>query len=268
LYGGIFILVGTLYLIRFNYISLATIKDVSTVAFEQKVAEAHRDQGLTPVASALMEAKKAAKVAQLAAVKARRAANEATFEADKERTRGISLPTDNSRHRRRPTIAPLSTCPLPVNHEIHPQHNNGKGKRGKNKTKHEKGEAIENPTRKKEKGSVNGAYGSQGITLVIPMNKHNGHFGPDLQAHSGEHQMPQGYPLYPAAQLPFPPPHTQNEQWPNQSHATRPQGQVFQNRVWTRPPSLNQNNFIRDGQQRHPQKHKRNRGRGKGRKAT
>jgi hypothetical protein len=62
--------------------SLATLKDVSTVAFEQKIAEAHRDKGLTPTASALMEAKKAAKVAQLAAAKACRASNEATFEAD------------------------------------------------------------------------------------------------------------------------------------------------------------------------------------------
>jgi hypothetical protein len=57
--------------------SLATLKDVRNVAFEQKVAEAHQDQGLTPAAITLMEEKKAAKVAQLASVKALRTTNEA-----------------------------------------------------------------------------------------------------------------------------------------------------------------------------------------------
>jgi hypothetical protein len=39
--------------------SLTTLKDASNVAFEQKVAHAHQDPGLTLAAIALMEAKKA-----------------------------------------------------------------------------------------------------------------------------------------------------------------------------------------------------------------
>jgi hypothetical protein len=143
--------------------SLASLKDVNTVSFEQKVAEAHRDQSLTPASSTLIEAKKAAKVAQFTATKARIAANEAKFEAEKERTRGASLPTDNWRHQRIPLSAPPSTCPLSVNHEKHPQQNNGERKRGKNKTKHEKRQAMDNPRGNKESAPANGSYGSQGV---------------------------------------------------------------------------------------------------------
>jgi hypothetical protein len=162
------------------------------VSFEQQVAEAHRDHSLTPAENALMEANKAEKVAQLAAAKAHRAANEAKFEAEKERTRGASLPTENSHHQRTPLCTPLSTCPLLVNHERHPQQNNGKRKRGKNKTKNEKRQAMDNPRGNKENAPTNGSYGSQGCALVTPMNERNGHYGPALQVHSGEQQMPQG----------------------------------------------------------------------------
>jgi hypothetical protein len=87
--------------------SLATLKDVSNVSFEQTVAEAHQDQGLTPASIASMETKKEANVAQLSAAKACRAANETKIEPDQERARGTSLPTDHLRLQRAPTIAPL-----------------------------------------------------------------------------------------------------------------------------------------------------------------
>jgi hypothetical protein len=88
-------------------------------------------------------------------------------------SRGTSHPTDNSRHQRSPTTAPLSTFPLPVDHKRHPQQNNGKRKRGKNKTKNEKKQAIENPIGNKEKEP---AY-SFGITWCGVML-------PNLQTHT------------------------------------------------------------------------------------
>jgi hypothetical protein len=56
----------------------------------------------------------------------------------------------------------------------------------------------------KENVPANGFNGSQGSTLVTPMNEQNGHYGPALQEHNGGHQLPQGYPPSPAVQFPFP----------------------------------------------------------------
>jgi hypothetical protein len=78
--------------------SLTTLKDARDVAFDRKVADAHQGPGLTPAVIAIMEAKKAAHVAQLAAEKAHRDANEANVEADKEcaRCTSTTLTTDHS----------------------------------------------------------------------------------------------------------------------------------------------------------------------------
>jgi hypothetical protein len=63
--------------------SLATLKETSEEAFKKKAFQARQGPGLSPAAAALLEAKKAAKLAQLAAAKARKAANEAKLKQTK-----------------------------------------------------------------------------------------------------------------------------------------------------------------------------------------
>jgi hypothetical protein len=116
--------------------SLATLKETSEEAFKKKYVQARQGPGLSPAAAALLEAKKAAKSAQLEAAKARKAAYEAKIETDKEHN-GLDSCT-------LPLIQPSK--PLPMNptslNHLQPtskqqqQHTKRKRKRNKGKNKH------------------------------------------------------------------------------------------------------------------------------------
>jgi hypothetical protein len=103
--------------------SLSTLKDVSEVTFEKKVAQVHQCRGLLLAALALIKAKKAKKaanVAQLAAAKARRAANESNLEAVKERASVpvVTASLGSADNRQVSNIAPPSTSPSTNAHPI------------------------------------------------------------------------------------------------------------------------------------------------------
>jgi hypothetical protein len=92
---------------------------------------------LSPAEAALLEAKKAAKLAQLAAAKARTAANEANIEAEKEHDifhSSILTPIQ-------PSTKPLPTNPASLNQlqtTSQQQQQNTKRKKDKGKSKHKR----------------------------------------------------------------------------------------------------------------------------------
>jgi hypothetical protein len=108
--------------------SLPSLKDTSEEAFNNKVAQAQQGPVLTPAATALLEAKQSAKLAQLAATRARKAANQRLKRT--KNTLDVSL-------KQRPLFGfqsnsprSIQAVPLPqTNYQL--QGNNNKNQKGK-----------------------------------------------------------------------------------------------------------------------------------------
>jgi hypothetical protein len=257
--------------------SLSSLKDTSEEAFNKKDIQAYQGPGLTPAAAALMEATKAAKLAQLEAAKARKSANDAKIEADKEHARFHSSTA--------PPVKP-STKPVPMNADFpnqlpltskQQQHQHSKQKRNKGKSKHKKMQCVnmnnENTPPQSKQWPL--YHDHQLVTPVPDQGSNTPMFPTHLSGTNAHQHFPKGCPPQVSGRHFVPTPDFYGHQRNNHqilghyalNHQERPHGQLFQNRVWNRPYSLN-NSSQAGPQQTHQQQQqnrRRDRIRGKGR---
>jgi hypothetical protein len=253
---------------------LASLKETSEKAFNKKVIKDRQGPVLSPAAATLLEAKKSAKLAQLAAAKARKAANEANIEADKEH--------DGFHSSTLPPIQP-STKPLPMNTASlnqlqttsQQQQQNTKRKINKGKSKHKKMQCVNmNNENAPPQSNQWSSYRGHQIVTPTPEQGSNTQLFPTNPSGINTHQhFPQECPPQVSGQHFVPTPDFCDQQRNTRqipghyvlNHHERPHRQLFQNCVWNRPGSLN--NSSRAGtQQAHQnqqQNRRRNRSRGK-----
>jgi hypothetical protein len=220
-----------------------------------------------------MEANNAAKLAQLAAAKARKASNDAKHEADKEHAvfHSSTAPHVQPSTKTLP-MNPASLNQLPTTSQ---QQQNSKLKRNKGKSKHKKMQCI-NMNNENAPPQSNQWPSYHDHHLVTPTSDqvNNTPLFPAHPSGTNTHRhFPQGCPPQVSVQhfvpiLDFSGQQINTCQIPGHyapNHQERPTGHIFQNRVWSRPESLK--NSSRTGPQQahqHQQQNKRrNRSRGK-----